>query len=359
MIDDASEFTIVIRGPLRDHTVTMLQRCARLGVKLVISFWSGGDRALLDRMFGLVRELGLTVGHEQARLALRPDRQPGIAWDVPAPAAGDAQVRFIEVGPATLAGDLTDRPPYSYIGTGYPQMICALIGLERITTPRCIVLRSDEMFWDLRRVVDRCRATPKLVVSNLMFFSDRYRKFHVSDHWMAGSSAELRAVLSVSKHRVEVEDVWGHDLFAPEFLAARANSPLGDYYARGGMNFHQLLTTSLLRERGHGADPARSRALVTDNFDVIPVREFEEYAWSFATPKHRIAEFVTRLRADPAYGERHGVRPAGDSRIEFFPIRPRLTRDQALSLWLEISGHIVEIDNVQPDAVGIDSIDEL
>jgi hypothetical protein len=146
----------------------------------------------------------------------------------------------------------------------YYQCYSSLAGLLAVDTPFVIKVRSDEYYEDLNILLEKMSRQPhKMITNNVFFRIDSERKFHVSDHLIAGSTRDMirtfqiASLLCTTNHKFISGDQFGTKL--------------------GRLVPEQIICCSFLKGKNIPINTDRSKQIMMQNFDVVKVQDFGKF----------------------------------------------------------------------------------
>lgn len=190
------------------------------------------------------------------------------------------------------------------------QVYTSLKGLEKVTTPFVLKMRTDQWFGNLEPMFDRVRKNPtKYVCSNLHFRPDKLLKYHPSDKLVGGNTTDLTNTFRIAVDRCmnhQLPLMAGAYMFTEDrsiiaeddmlvdvgmYTYADINRKLVTQYPEKpligtcqilpagyiGVVPEVLIGTSYLMARGIYPSPKDSIRIVKDNFDIVRVEDMTPY----------------------------------------------------------------------------------
>lgn len=192
----------------------------------------------------------------------------------------------------------------------YYQVYTTLSGLEKVTTPYVLKLRTDQWYGNLEPFLNAVRQEPnKFICTNLHFRPDHICKYHPSDKLIGSNTQDLLKTFQIASHRVKHEVVAmmagaymyteNRDIISEEALFddigiysyADTNRKLATQYpekpllgtvqvtpvAYIGIVPEVLIGTSYLLAKNIYPSPKDSIRIVKENFNIVQVESMVPY----------------------------------------------------------------------------------
>jgi len=192
----------------------------------------------------------------------------------------------------------------------YYQVYTTLSGLEKVTTPYVLKLRTDQWYGNLEPFFNAVRQEPnKFICTNLHFRPDHICKYHPSDKLIGSNTQDLLKTFQIASHRVKHEVVAmmagaymyteNRDIISEEALFddigiysyADTNRKLATQYpekpllgtvqvtpvAYIGIVPEVLIGTSYLLAKNIYPSPKDSIRIVKENFNIVQVESMVPY----------------------------------------------------------------------------------
>ena len=236
-----NRLSIIIQGPLNERSIKTISNYLRYG-EVVVSHWSKDD--------------------ESKKKLLDPYRE---------------RIKIIE----NNYGDVNKFP--SKPGSQAPwifQHHTTLNGLKASTGSLAIKVRSDESFPFLDPIILKLRENRdtynpetkdynwhKIVTSNIYFRYDREKKFHPSDHIIAGNTRRMITIFEKAERLCKSK----LDIKFPEQLLCKC--VIETYFDRKNKKLDK-------------ADPTKSRELMKKHFDIIRISSLPKHIWTSSYRKY-------------------------------------------------------------------------
>lgn len=127
-------------------------------------------------------------------------------------------------------------------------------GLEHVKTPYCIKMRGDEYYSNLEHIMKAVVSSPdKLWVLPVFFRHTSYIKYHISDHLIAGTTANLKSMFG------GVDDETTPPLYNPRIVP------------------EVFLTTNYLNKRNPNYASHPIAELMSEYFDIVGLDLLKNY----------------------------------------------------------------------------------
>tara|TARA_B110000495_G_scaffold33059_1_gene25813 strand:+ start:2727 stop:3563 length:837 start_codon:yes stop_codon:yes gene_type:complete len=143
-----------------------------------------------------------------------------------------------------------------------------LKGLRKATGNLCIKVRSDEIYPGLeifykRMIEDQHKAGGiKFHTSDIFFRADREEKFHISDHIIGGPKCAMISAFEKSTKEC-------------------CNKRIKEYTFP-----EQLICKSILRSRGVEIKDYKSKQIMKENFEIVPINSMKDSIWTCSYRKY-------------------------------------------------------------------------
>tara|TARA_Y100000361_G_scaffold112215_1_gene102422 strand:+ start:731 stop:1609 length:879 start_codon:yes stop_codon:yes gene_type:complete len=236
-----NKLSIVIQGPLNERSIKTIPNYLRYG-EVIVSHWNGDE--------------------ENKKKLLDPYKE---------------HIKIIE----NNYSDVNKFP--SKPGSQAPwifQHHTTLNGLRASTGNLAIKVRSDESFPFLDPIILKLRENRdtynpavkdynwhKIVTSNIYFRYDREKKFHPSDHIIAGNKRRMIAVFERAERLCKLK----LDIKFPEQLLCKCI--IETYFDKKNKKRDKL-------------DPGKSRELMKKHFDIIRISSLPKHIWTSSYRKY-------------------------------------------------------------------------
>jgi hypothetical protein len=191
----------------------------------------------------------------------------------------------------------------------YYQVYTTLAGMEIVTTPYVIKLRSDQWYGDLVPFFEQVRREPsKYTCANLHFRPDNLYKYHPSDKLIGGRTVDLLKTFTIAMERITLNvqamlagaymyydglNIGSESMFSDVEMYDHAdqNRPIFTRYPEKpllgtiqilpagyiGLVPEMVIGTSFLFAKGIYPSPNNSVEIVKDNFRIVRVEDMLPY----------------------------------------------------------------------------------
>lgn len=234
-----TDFTIIIQGPLHPVSISNIDNYLKFG-KVIVSCWLGDADQYLT---------------EEAKKA----------------------------GATIIQTDETTLLPSFNISNVYKQAISTLNGATIADTDFVIKTRSDERYSELSVAMEKMLANPDKIVTDSRAHRDSFLKFFLSDHFLIMKKDLCVKAFSILKKRLE-NPTFEYDIRAKgswNIFGVKVNpySPDSEFGGDTVLYPEQMITLAILEAKGLPLDPARSKELMLNNFEVIPLKSLGKVKW--------------------------------------------------------------------------------
>ena len=141
-------------------------------------------------------------------------------------------------------------------------------GLKKATGNICIKVRSDEVYPFIKNFYKKIKDNlhspdkTKFFTSDIFFRRDDEEKFHISDHIIGGAKCFMVSAFNESTRECTRERAYSYKF--PE----------------------QLICQSILRSRGIEPKEYKSKTLMKNNFEIVPISEMPRSVWTCSYRKY-------------------------------------------------------------------------
>ena len=153
------------------------------------------------------------------------------------------------------------------------QIATSLNGMKKVKTKYAIKMRCDEYHTDLSKIIELMKSHPeKLTTHNFLFNPDCVEQFHPSDH-MAGGLTEN--ILNMYQTAYDI-----CDLFSGTTPITAGQIGISNYknaYNDGSLSPEALLCLSFLIGKGVEVDCNKSKQIMKDHVQVLPLSETGDF----------------------------------------------------------------------------------
>jgi hypothetical protein len=192
----------------------------------------------------------------------------------------------------------------------YYQVYTSLRGMQKVTTPYVLKMRTDQWYGNLVPMFEAVRKYPnKYVCANLHFRPESLVKYHGSDKLIGSNTADMLKTFEVAEHRVVnnavalaagaymytddraiiTEEEMLNDLAIYSY--AMPNRPLATQYPEKpllgtiqifpsgyiGISPEMVISTSYLLAKEIYPSPAKSAEIVKEHFYIVKVEDMVPY----------------------------------------------------------------------------------
>ena len=230
--DFEKSLSIIIQGPLNNRSINTIPQYLKYG-NVIVSCWDNNDLSKLDKYKDSIN----IVVNKYSDIKRYPSR-PG------------SQAPWI----------LQNHTTYN--------------ALMKVETNLSIKVRSDESYPNLDKLIDKLQALPysknwsKIITSNIYFRYDREKKFHPSDHIIAGLTSRMRDVFRMSTNLCSRKQP---DIDFPEQLICKAV-----------VESHRYSSV----EHADILDKSNSKEIMKRHFDIIRISDLPGHIWTSSYRKY-------------------------------------------------------------------------
>ena len=153
------------------------------------------------------------------------------------------------------------------------QIATSLNGMKKVKTKYAIKMRCDDYHTDLSKIIELMKSHPERLTShNFLFNPDCVEQFHPSDH-MAGGLTEN--ILNMYQTAYDI-----CDLFSGTTPITAGQIGISNYknaYNDGSLSPEALLCLSFLIGKGVEGDCNKSKQIMKDHVQVLPLSETGDF----------------------------------------------------------------------------------